>query len=280
MKRDHCLAGGCRFAGQAGTDAVVPPDRPGQMPGIRIRAHRKAGNAGVRISKKDVIAAFKTSFPIMVTFVVLGTGYGILMQKHGFSWIWSALSGMIIFSGTVQFVSVSMLSGGSVAMAAVTALMVAARHIFFSISMIGRYRTEGRKKWYLFYALCDETYAMLSRDDEPEGVNKSAYRMLVTLFDQASWVLGSVLGGLAGSILPFDSTGIDFAMTALFMTVFIQQWIDSKNHIPAVLGLAATLLCRLCFGRDLFLIPAMVVIVGTLILMRRKIEAAGGEADA
>ncbi len=190
------------------------------------------------------------------------------------------VSGIIIFSGTVQFVSVSMLSGGSVIMAALTALMVAARHIFFSISMIGRYREEGRRKWYLFYALCDETYAMLSRDDMPEGVNVSAYRMLVTLFDQSSWVLGSALGGIAGSILPFDSTGIDFAMTALFTTVFIQQWIDSKCHIPAILGITATLLCRILFGRDLFLIPAMVIILGVLILMREKIEAAGGETDA
>ena len=234
----------------------------------------------MKIRRQDISAALRTSFPIMVTFLVLGTGYGILMQKHGFGLILSMVSGIIIFSGTVQFVSVSMLSGGAVIMAALTALMVAARHIFFSISMIGRYREEGRRKWYLFYALCDETYAMLSRDDIPKGVNVSAYRMLVTLFDQSSWVLGSALGGIAGSILPFDSTGIDFAMTALFTTVFIQQWIDSKCHIPAILGITATLLCRILFGRDLFLIPAMVIILGVLILMREKIEAAGGETDA
>ena len=230
----------------------------------------------MKITKRDVTAAFHTSVPIMVTFLVLGTGYGILMQKHGFGWIWSMLSGIVIFSGTVQFVSVSLLSGGSILMALVTALMVSARHSFFSISMIGRYRTEGKRKWYLFYALCDETYAVLCKEEEPEGVNKSAYRVLVTLFDQASWVLGSVLGGLAGSFLPFDSTGIDFAMTALFTTVFIQQWIDSRCHIPALLGLGATFACRLLFGKDLFLIPAMAVIIVVLIIMRKKIEAAGG----
>ena len=230
----------------------------------------------MKITKRDVTAAFHTSVPIMVTFLVLGTGYGILMQKHGFGWIWSMLSGIVIFSGTVQFVSVSLLSGGSILMALVTALMVSARHSFFSISMIGRYRTEGKRKWYLFYALCDETYAVLCKEEEPEGVNKSAYRVLVTLFDQASWVLGSVLGGLAGSFLPFDSTGIDFAMTALFTTVFIQQWIDSRCHIPALLGLGATFACRLLFGKDLFLIPAMAVIIVVLIVMRKKIEAAGG----
>ena len=234
------------------------------------------GEKSFKITKKDASAALHTSLPIMVTFVVLGSGYGIMMQKHGFGPVWSLLSGIIIFSGTVQFVSLSFLTGGSAVMAAFTALMVAARHIFFSISMIGRYREEGKRKWYLFYALCDETYAMLSSDACPNNVNQSAYRLLVTLFDQISWVLGSFLGGWLGTLLEFDSTGIDFAMTALFATVFIQQWIDSKCHIPAVLGLSATAACRILFGRDYFLIPAMIIMITVLLIMRRKIEAAGG----
>ena len=139
-----------------------------------------------KVTTKDVKAALHTSSPIMVTFIVLGIGYGILMQEHGFGPVWSVLSSIIIYSGTVQFVSVAMLSTGSVIMAGITALMVSARHIFFSISMIGRYRNEGKKKWYLYYALCDETYAMLSKDDGPDDVNTSAYRLLVTLFDQIS----------------------------------------------------------------------------------------------
>lgn len=232
-----------------------------------------------KITAKDLKAALHTSLPIMVTFVVLGIGYGILMQKHGFGPLWSLISGIIIFSGTVQFVSIGMLGSGSYIMAAVTALMVAARHIFFSISMIGRYSTEGKRKWYLFYALCDETYAMLSKDDGPEGVNTSAYRFLVTLFDQSAWIIGSFLGGWIGTLLTFDSAGIDFAMTALFATVFIQQWIDSKCHIPAVTGVAATLICRIVFGRDLFLIPAMIIIIAVLTIMRSRIENAGGKED-
>jgi 4-azaleucine resistance transporter AzlC len=237
-----------------------------------------------KITGREVSAALRASLPVMVTFLVLGSGYGILMQKHGFGPVWSLLSGIIIFSGTVQFVSVSMLGSASVLMAALTAFMVSARHSFFSISMISRYRSEGKRKWYLFYALCDESYAILSNEEVPDGVNVSAYRLLVTLFDQSSWVIGSFLGGWAGTLLAFDSTGIDFAMTALFTTVFIQQWIDSKCHIPAVLGVAATLICRLVFGRDYFLIPAMVIIVTVLLIMRKKIESAeentaGGEAD-
>ena len=213
-------------------------------------------------------------------FIVLGIGYGLLMQKSGYGPLWSLASGLIIFSGTVQFVSVSMLGGGSVIMAAITALMVAARHIFFSISMIGRYSSEGRRKWYLFYALCDETYAMLSRNETPEGVDLSAYRLLVTMFDQGSWLLGSFLGGWIGTLLNFDSTGIDFAMTALFVTVFIDQWKSAENHIPAVLGVAATLACRLIFGRELFLIPAMVIIIAVLTVMRGRIEQKEGDTDA
>ena len=232
----------------------------------------------IHMKKRDVLAALHTSAPIMVTFVVLGTGYGILMQKHGYGPLWSLIAGIVIFSGTAEFVSVSMLNSGSLVMAALTALMVSARHLFFSISMIGRYKNEGRRKWYLYYALCDETYAMLSKDDGPKDVNISAYRLLVSLFDQLSWLFGSFLGGWIGTLLTFDSTGIDFAMTALFTTVFIQQWIVSKCHIPAVLGLMATLVCRILFGRDLFLIPAMVIIIVVLTVMRSKIETAGGVA--
>jgi len=231
-----------------------------------------------KITGKDIGAALRTSLPIMVTFLVLGAGYGILMEKHGYGPVWSLLSGIIIFSGTAQFVSVTMLSSGSVLMAGITALMISARHVFFSISMIGRYRNEGRRKGYLYYALCDETYAMLSRDDVPEEVNVSNYRLLVTLFDQLAWLTGSFLGGWIGTLLTFNSTGIDFAMTALFMTVFIQQWIDNKCHIPAVLGVVATLACRIIFGRDIFLIPAMIMIIGVLTAARGRIEPAGGES--
>ncbi len=261
-------------------------------------------NVHTDAARRTIRAAFQTSLPIMVTFIVLGAGFGILMQKHGFGPLWSILSGFVIFSGTVQFVSITFLETGSFVMAGITAFMVAARHIFFSISMIGRYRREGKKKWYLFYALCDETYAMLSKDEVPEGVRGivatsagtgtgfvpydeetaarelGRYRLFVTLFDQLSWVLGSALGGVLGAQLPFDSTGIDFAMTALFTTVFIQQWLDAKSHLPSLVGLLATLGCRILFGRDIFLIPAMIIIIGVLTVTRGKIEPVMSEEVA
>lgn len=235
--------------------------------------------SGFCITGKEVFEAFKTSIPIMVTFIVLGTGYGLLLEKHGYGPVWALVSGLVIFSGTVQYVSVGLLSAGSFVMAAVTAIMISIRYIFLSISMIGRYKDEGKRKWYLFYALCDETYAMLSHDEVPEGVNVSGYRFLVTLFDQSSWVLGSFLGGWIGTLIRFDSTGIDFAMTALFLTVFIEQWMRSGSHIPAITGVLATLACRLLFGPDLFLIPSIVIILIVMTVMRKKIES-GGESDA
>ena len=166
----------------------------GQNKSIMFRPMKK-------FDRKTVIESFRTSIPIMVTFVVIGIGYGILMQKHGFGPLWALLSGFVIYSGTAQLVSVAMLADSSFFMAAVTALMISARHIFFSISMIGRYKDEGHRKWYLYYGLCDETYAMLSKDKMPEGVNVSLYRVLVTALNQSSWIIGSVLGGLLGSLL-------------------------------------------------------------------------------
>lgn len=224
------------------------------------------------ITKADVLAALETSLPIMITFIVLGSGYGILMANHGYGPLWALISGIVIFSGTAQFVSVGFLDSGSFGAAAAAALMVSARHIFFSISMIARYQKEGNRKWYLYYALCDETYAMLSRDLVPEGVSLSNYRLLVTLFNQASWLTGSFLGGLFGTMIEFNSAGIDFAMTALFATVFIQQWLDQKNRLPLLLGLFATLFCRMIFGSDLFLIPSMILILTVLTLMRHTLS--------
>ena len=216
------------------------------------------------INRRTVKEALKTSFPIMVTFIVLGSGYGMLLQRNGYGPQWAFLSGIVIFSGTTQFVSVTMLQGTSLITAAITALMISARYIFFSTSMIRRYKKEGARRWYLHYALCDETYAMLSKRNRPKGINRSNYRMLVTAFDQGAWVFGSVLGGVLGGLLDFDSTGIEFAMTALFVTVFLEQWLEAKVHLPALLGVGSSLLCRLLFGRDYFLIPAMVIIIAVL----------------
>lgn len=233
----------------------------------------------MKITEREFASALRISYPTMTSFMILGFGYGILMHKHGFGPFWSLASGIVIYSGTIQFVSIGMLKNARFVMAALTALLISVRYVFFSISMIHRYRDEGKLKCYLYYALCDESYAVLSRGSDPEGVDLSGYRFLVTFFIQLSWVLGSFLGGWLLSLVKFDATGIEFAMTALFTTVFIHQWLDNKQHIPAILGVAATLLCRLLFRHDLFLIPAMAIIVGGLLLLRGRVENKGEAAD-
>ena len=214
----------------------------------------------------------------MAGYIVLGMGFGILSQKNGYGPWWALAMSAFIYAGSMQYVTVSLLvSGASLISAALTTLMVNARHLFYGISMIDKYRGAGVFKPYLIFALTDETYSLVCGDDFPEDVDYHRCCALISLFDQIYWIIGSLVGALLGSALPFDATGIDFAMTALFVTVFVQQWLSTKNHMPAVTGVVAALVCRWVFGSERFLIPAMVAITAVLALGRRWME--GGEPD-
>lgn len=225
------------------------------------------------MTKKVVRAAFVKTLPVFAGYIVLGIGFGILLRKSGYGVIWALAMSIFIYAGSMQYVGVSLIAGGaSLITTALTALTVNARHLFYSISMINVYKDAGKKKPYLIFALTDETYSLLCDGKAPEGCDENAYRLSVSLFDQCYWTLGSVLGSVLGAVIPFDTTGIEFSMTALFVTVFVQQWQGAKNHLPALLGLTATAVCRLAFGSELFLIPSMVLITTALLLMRNKSE--------
>ena len=179
---------------------------------------------------------------------------------------------LFIYAGSMQYMAVSLLTGGAgLLTAALTTLVVNARHLFYGISMVETYKGAGKKKPYLIFALTDETYSLVSREQSPE----LGYCFLVSLFDQIYWVLGSVLGSLAGSLLPLNFEGIEFVLTALFVTIFVEQWLSSKDHGPALIGLSATAVCLILFGKDVFLIPSMAAIAAILIGMRRKEESHG-----
>ena len=224
--------------------------------------------------------AFQDTLPVMAGYLVLGLGFGILLRDAGYSAWWALLMSVTIYAGSMQYVGVDLLAGGaSLLSAALLTLMVNARHIFYGISMVDKYRDMGKGKPYLIFALTDETYSLVCRPDAPGGTPPRAYYFLVSLFDQCYWVAGSVLGGLVGSILPFDTTGVDFAMTALFTVIFVEQWEKADTHLPAVIGLAVSVCCLALFGADSFLIPAMIGITLCLFLLRGKI-AGGGKADA
>ena len=224
-----------------------------------------------------VKTAFVKSLPVMAGYIVLGIGFGILLGEAGFGPMWALLFSLFVFAGSMQFVGVSLISGGaSVLVTALTTLMVNARHIFYSVSMYGIYKDAGRKKPALIFTLTDETYSLLCDGKTPEGEDPHTWRLLVSLFNYGYWVLGSFLGGLLGQIIPFDTTGIDFSMTALFVTVFVEQWTSTKEHRPALLGVGATVLCLVLFGQEIFLIPSMAVITLMLAALRPKLE--GGAA--
>ena len=217
--------------------------------------------------------AFIVTLPVMAGYLVLGLGFGILLRVAGFGALWALAMSIFMYAGSMQYVGVSLLSGGaSLVTVAVTTLMVHERHLFYGISLIDRYRGAGAKKLYLMHALTDETYSLVTSVHVPDFADEKSYYFAISLLNHLYWITGCMLGSLAGAILPFSSEGVDFAMTALFVTIFVEQWVTEKEHRPALAGAGCTLLCLLVFGSESFLIPAMALILLSLVLLRRPIE--------
>ena len=214
--------------------------------------------------------AFLATIPVMAGYLVLGTGFGILLESKGYGLLWSLAMSGFIYAGSMQYLAVDLLSGGAgLVTAALTTLMVNARHLFYGISMIDKYKGTGKCKPYLVFALTDETYS-LNCGELPAGIeDPSRYFFFVSLFNQCYWVLGSAIGSLLGTVLPFSTEGIDFSLTALFVTVFVEQWQSAKDHIPAITGVVSALLCLILFGTDNFLIPTMILITLALTVYRK-----------
>lgn len=230
------------------------------------------------MDKKTAKTAFFDTIPVMTGYLFLGIGFGIIMQQNGFGLGWAAVMSLFIYAGSMQYVGVGLLTGGAgLVTAALATLLVNARHLFYGISMINAYKGTGKKKPYLIFALTDETYSLVSREQLPRGVERNAYFFLVSLFDQCYWVAGTVLGSLAGSLIPMNFEGIDFALTALFVTIFVEQWLSSKDHFPAIVGVVSAAACLLLFGPDTFLIPTMILITAIFVLIHRQ---QGGAKDA
>ena len=228
--------------------------------------------------KKNLLkTAFLATLPVMAGYIVLGIGFGMVLKSKGYGLGWSFAMSAFIYAGSMQFVLIDLITGGAgLLTTAITTLMVNARHLFYSISMVDEYKGARAKKPYMIFALTDETYS-LACAGAPEGVSKHGYYFAVSLFDQIWWVSGCVLGSVLGAALRINAEGIDFALTALFLTVFVEQWLSTKNHIPALIGLGASLICLLIFGADSFLIPAMVAILVLLSCGRRRLEKGGAE---
>jgi 4-azaleucine resistance transporter AzlC len=227
------------------------------------------------MEKKEILKkAFKASVPVMGGYLLLGMGFGILLDSIGFGVLWAFSMSLFIFAGSMQYALVPMMaSGASLLTVALSTFVINFRHIFYGLSMIDRYKGAGKEKPYLIYALTDETYSLVSvgNDDMDKG-DYLSYCFWLSLMDHCYWVTGSVIGSLLGGVLPFSTEGVDFVLTALFISILVQQWTESEDKKPAVLGLIASIACRVIFGAGNFLIPSMLLIAVLLFVIKPKEE--------
>ncbi len=218
-------------------------------------------------------AAFPKTLPVMAGYLVLGFGFGLLLQSKGYNFIWALIMSLFIYAGSMQYVAVDLLANGAGLVAgAIMTLMINARHLFYGISMLVRYRDVGKVKPYLIFALSDETYSLVSGDDLPENIDRSMYYFFISSLDQCYWVVGSVIGALFGQVVAINTAGVEYSMTALFVVIVTDNLIKEQSRIPAIIGIIVSLICLLIFGPSNFLIPSMIVITIVLLILRSKLE--------
>ena len=220
--------------------------------------------------KKIVRQAFVATLPVLTGYLVLGLGFGIILKVNGYGVFLAFVMSLIVYAGSMQYVAIDLMTAGaSLITVALTTLTVNARHLFYGISLLDKYKNTGKRKPYLIFALTDETYSLVCNDDlNLSTKERNNYYFFVSLFNHMYWVIGSVLGAFMGSIVKFNSEGIDFALTALFLTVFIEQWISTKKHFPAIIGVVVSVICLIIFGKENFLIPTMLGISIVLCLYK------------
>ena len=223
--------------------------------------------------RKALKAAFPCTIPIMTGFIFLGAAYGIYMNASGFSFVYPLLMSMLIYGGSLEFVAVEMLlSPFAPLQVFIMALLIQARHLFYGLSMLDKFKGTGWKKFYLIYGMCDETFSVNYTADIPEDVDKGWFMFFVTLLNQFYWVASATTGGIIGSLLKINTDGISFVMTAMFVVIFMDQWLKEDQHLSSLIGLGVSLICLLIFGADSFMIPTMITIVVLLTVLRHRLE--------
>lgn len=229
---------------------------------------------GIKL-KKAFQAAFPHTIPIFAGFWFLGMTYGIYMNVSGFSFWYPMLMSLTIFAGSVEFVAVNLLLGAFNPLQAFTmTLMINARHLFYGLSMLDKYRGNGLKDIYLIFGMCDESFSINYTAEIPEGVDRGWFMFFVTLLNHFYWFFGATLGGIFGSLIHFNTEGLEFVMTAMFVVIFMEQWMKERSHVSALVGIGISFLCLTVFGAEDFIIPAMIGILGVLTLLRRPLETA------
>lgn len=215
--------------------------------------------------RKKFRSAFIKTLPVMAGYLVLGFGFGIVLNNHGYGVFWAFLMSLMIYAGSMQFMAINLISAGAgLITVAITTLMVNARHLFYGISMIDKYKETKPYKPYLIFSLTDETYSLVCNDNT---LDKKDY-FFISVLNHSYWVAGSVLGALIGELVPFEFAGVDFALTALFVSILTQQWLECKDHVPALIGLVSSVISLVIFGKDSFLLPSMALIALGLTVLK------------
>lgn len=232
------------------------------------------------MSRKALRAAFPQTVPVLVGYLCIGVAFGLMLESIGYNFIWAFFMSLTIYAGSGQYLGVTLLgSAAALGTVAFLSFIINFRHLVYGLSMLEKFKGMGWRKLYMIFSLTDETYALLAEARPPEGVEPREFYFAIALLDHLYWILGSVLGSVAGAVLGFDTTGVEFAMTALFLVIAVEQWRTYKNHLPALLGLGVTLLCRLAAGAERMLIPALIILVTALLPLRRWLEPGkGGDA--
>lgn len=223
-------------------------------------------------------AALPYTIPICIGFLFLGMSYGFLMRSKGFSFVYPMLTSLFIFAGSMEFITINLLlvSFNPVYTLLLT-IMVNARHIFYGISMLDKYKNCGYKKLYLIFGMCDESFSINCSITPPPDIDKGWFMFFVTLLNHIYWVSGATLGGLLGYVISFDTKGIDFVMTALFVVMFINQWEETENHLSAIIGLICPFICLIIFGSQNFMLPSMALIILCFLLLKKLQVLAKGD---
>ena len=225
------------------------------------------------VMKKAFIAAIPHTIPIFAGFWFLGMAYGIYMNVSGFSFLYTLIMSLFIFAGSMEFVTVSLLLGAfNPLQALLLTLMINARHLFYGISMLDKYRKTGWKKSYLIFGMCDESFSINYTARIPQGIDRSWFMFFVTFLNHIYWVSGALLGCLFGSFIHFNTQGLEFVMTAMFVVIFMEQWLNENSHLSSLIGLGISIGCLIVFGAENFIIPSMLMILGVLTLLRAPLR--------
>ena len=219
---------------------------------------------------KALKAAFPYTIPILTGYAFLGMALGIYMNTAGFSFIYPLMTSTIVYGGSLEFVVVEMLLSPFAPISVfIMALLVQARHLFYGLSMLDKFKGIGLKKYYLIYAMSDETFSLNCGIEAPKGVDEGWFMFFITFLDQMYWIIATITGCLLGSLLNINTEGISFVMTAMFVVIFLDRWLKDKNHISAIVGILVSLICLIIFGSSSFMIPTMISIIVILYLLRK-----------